>query len=119
MKMKKENTCMFLFDPKALRKHYVFCLIIHALQEMRNISFFLHKLVTFARKTMFFVQALSSPIKRARHLIYSTIAGSFYPWKVLGVYTRISRQTSIAFFIFRDWSLLNIFFFSCCPRGCL
>ena len=60
---------------------------------------------------MFFVQALSSPIKRACHFIYSTIAGSVYPWKVLGIYTRISRQTSIAFFIFREWGLLKYIFF--------
>ena len=54
---------------------------------------------TFARKTVFFVQALSSPIKCACHFICSTIAGSVYPWKVLGIYTFLSNKNCFFFIV--------------------
>ena len=61
---------------------------------------------TFAVKTMFFVQALSSPIKCACHFICSTIAGSVYPWKVLGIYTFFPSNKNCVFLLFE-----NVFFY--------
>jgi hypothetical protein len=55
---------------------------------MLDIPFCFAEVLTFAKKTMFFVQALSSPITSACYVIYSTIVGSVYPWKVPGIDTR-------------------------------